>query len=46
MLDEPGAHQGKQGNVALYGLTSMTPHTIAYVVVQVSSYLIFSNCHI
>jgi len=45
-LDEPGAHRGKQGNAALCGLTSMTPHTIAYVVVQVSSYLILSNYYI
>ena len=34
-LEEPGAHCGKQRNGSLYGLTSMTPHTIAYVAVQV-----------
>ena len=34
-LEEPGAHRGKQGNASLCGLTSMTPHTIAYVAIQV-----------
>ena len=34
-LEQPGAHRGKQGNASLCGLTSMTPHTIAYVAIQV-----------
>ena len=34
-LEQPGAHHGKQGNELLCGLTSMTPHTIAYVAIQV-----------
>jgi len=33
-LEQPGAHRGKQGNALLCGLTSMTPHTIAYVAIQ------------
>jgi len=33
-LEQPGAHRGKQGNASLCGLTSMTPHTIAYVAIQ------------
>ena len=34
-LEQPGAHCGKQGNASLCGLTLMTPHTIAYVAIQV-----------
>ncbi|KAF8960114.1 hypothetical protein BDZ97DRAFT_1922369 [Flammula alnicola] len=33
-LANPGAHRGKQGNAAICGLSSMTPHTIAYIVMQ------------
>jgi len=33
-LEQPGAHRGKQGNASLCGLTTMTPHTIAYVAIQ------------
>ena len=40
-VEQPGAHRGKQGNASLSGLTSMTPHTIAYVAIQVCNKLFF-----
>lgn len=35
-LEGPGTHRGKQGNAAICGITTLTPHLIAYVATQVS----------
>lgn len=41
---DPGCHQGRRPNAVLSGITTMTPQTIAYAVVQVSFCL--SQCSV
>ncbi|KAF9475259.1 hypothetical protein BDN70DRAFT_936024 [Pholiota conissans] len=34
-LEGPGSHRGKQGNAAICGINTLTPHLIAYIATQV-----------